>query len=141
MWRSAPREPPVTTEDDFHATLDARPDDWLTRLVLADFLQERDDPRVEGYRVPAVLRLRPHAATSHWWSNEADKDWSAHNGFNLLPADWFALTTPCTESKACHCDFDTRREAEDAAAFAFAELPAPRRSELLAARPAEQAAE
>ncbi len=123
----------MTTEDDFHAALDESPEDWQTRLVLADWLQECGDPREDGYRALAAMRLRPHRATSHWWSNDADRHWSAHNEFNLLPQDWFALTTPSMSSKGCHCDFATRREAEDAAAVAFARLPAPRRAALLAA--------
>ena len=40
----------VTTEDDFQRALDKNPDDWQTRLVFADWLEERDDPRAEGYR-------------------------------------------------------------------------------------------
>ncbi|MBN9120212.1 MAG: TIGR02996 domain-containing protein [Planctomycetes bacterium] len=34
----------MTSEDDFQAALDPDPDDHNTRLVLADRLQERDDP-------------------------------------------------------------------------------------------------
>jgi uncharacterized protein (TIGR02996 family) len=35
----------VTTEDDFQLVLDKNLDDWQTRLVFADWLQEREDPR------------------------------------------------------------------------------------------------
>ena len=37
----------MTTEDDFQQALDANPDDHHTRLVFADWLQERGDPRAE----------------------------------------------------------------------------------------------
>jgi uncharacterized protein (TIGR02996 family) len=124
----------VTTEDDFHAALDADPHDWQTRLVFADWLQERGDPRAEGYHALGVMKLRPYSST-YSWSNERDKSWSYHGGFNLLPEDWFALTTPDMITKGVHCDFDTRRAAEDAAALAFAQLPAERRAELLAHLP------
>src|SRR4051812_46727360 len=43
----------VTTEEDFHALLEAHPDDHSTRLILADFLDDRGDPRGPGYRALA----------------------------------------------------------------------------------------
>ena len=49
----------MTTEDDFQAALDTNPGDWQTRLVFADWLQERDDPRAEGYRALGLLRRAP----------------------------------------------------------------------------------
>jgi uncharacterized protein (TIGR02996 family) len=122
----------MTTEDDFQTVLDANPEDWQTRLVFADWLEERGDPRAAGYRALATLRVRPHSVAAHWWSNDAEKDWTAHSGYNLLPKDWYALTTPSMESQSCHCDFETRSIAEDTAARAFARLPAERRAELLA---------
>src|SRR5262249_14717448 len=45
----------VTTEDEFQQLLDANPEDRQTRLVFADWLQERNDPRAEGGRAIAVL--------------------------------------------------------------------------------------
>jgi uncharacterized protein (TIGR02996 family) len=131
----------VTDERDFHAALDATPDDWQTRLVFADWLDEQGDPRAAGYRALATLRARPQSTGSHWWSNRADADWSSHAGFNLLPEDWFELTTPSMESQSCHCDFDTRRDAEDAAARAFARLSAQRQTELLASTEPNEARE
>jgi uncharacterized protein (TIGR02996 family) len=125
----------VTTEDDFQKALDRRPTDWQTRLVFADWLQERDDPRADGYRALAAQRLRPQRQSRYWWSNEAEKDWSAHGGYNLLPKDWFTRTTPSMDEEGVHCGFDTRREAEDAAALAFQKLPAKRRAELLGTKP------
>ena len=59
----------MTTEDDFHRALDANPDDWQTRLVFADWLDDRGDPRAEGYRALGHLRLCPFVdATFYWWT-------------------------------------------------------------------------
>jgi uncharacterized protein (TIGR02996 family) len=49
----------MTTEEDFQRALDADPSDWQTRLVFADWLQERNDPRAEGYRALGALRKWP----------------------------------------------------------------------------------
>ncbi len=62
----------MTTEDDFQAALDANPDDWQTRLVFADWLDERGDARAEGYRALGANRLRPlqdlrPRVTSNWY--------------------------------------------------------------------------
>jgi uncharacterized protein (TIGR02996 family) len=107
----------MTTEDDFQNWLDEHPDDHHTRLVFADWLQERGDPRAEGYRalgrlrrwphrwiyrsveVPrSVFRLSPSQAVVSWLFH----DGSGTHGFyqddnrpgtiddcHALPADWF----------------------------------------------------
>ena len=124
----------MTTEDDFQAALDANPYDWQTRLVFADWLEERGDPRAEGYRALGVLQLRPYSA-AYCWANARNRESTAHAGFNLLPQDWYAFTTPNLETAGIYCFFESRREAEDAAALAFARLPPERRAELLAALP------
>ena len=61
----------MTTEEDFQKALDANPDDWQTRLVFADWLQDRDDPRADGYRALAVLRVAPYA-------EESGKGWKGY---------------------------------------------------------------
>lgn len=121
--------------------LDAHPEDWGTRLILADWLEDRGDVRAEGYRALGVLRKRPEtgaglhklvAGGSHertmrslaWFPLQP---WSK-SIYYRLPKDWFGLVG------AASCNwhpFATRREAEDAAALAFAQLPAARRAELL----------
>jgi uncharacterized protein (TIGR02996 family) len=58
----------LTTEDDFQNALDANPEDHQTRLVFADWLQERVDPRAEGYRALGRLRVQPHAAYPPGWT-------------------------------------------------------------------------
>ena len=53
----------MTKEDDFQKALDAHPEDWQTRLVFADWLQERGDPRAEFLRLECeVTGLLPAAA-------------------------------------------------------------------------------
>lgn len=124
----------MTTEDDFQAMLDAHPDDHGTRAVFADWLQDRDDPRAEGYRALAMQERYPFGSKhggSRWW----------HRGTtyrNSLPLDWFACLPRLGEGREYvlwpHCEgqtADSRRDVEDAAALAFAQLPAARRAELL----------
>lgn len=129
----------MTTEDDFQAALDAHPEDWQTRLVFADWLEERDDPRAEGYRALGELRIHTLCNNLYptWWNR------SAEESSGSLPADWFAQIVEAGAYHELRCrmgttqyvwvDFEARRAAEDAAALAFARLPAARRVELLAA--------
>jgi uncharacterized protein (TIGR02996 family) len=154
----------MTTEEDFQAALDADPDDWQTRLVFADWLQDRGDERAEGYRALGVLRRVP---TSKFFQPHSSNPWylwySAAHVDNLdrnrtgpqrdliesllvaaLPADWCAkirALAPAEERRRWNHRGGwfgygvTRREAEDAAALAFARLPPERRAELLAGTP------
>jgi uncharacterized protein (TIGR02996 family) len=133
----------VTTEEDFVKTLDANPEDWQTRLVFADWLQERGDPRAEGYRALGVLQRVPRPYT------EGDKAgiWAGATEFTLwkflkteepqrLPPDWFEEIprddkNPDDASGHSYRSRPTRRAIEDAAALAFAKLPPERRAELL----------
>jgi uncharacterized protein (TIGR02996 family) len=131
----------VTDEDDFQAMLDAHPDDHVTRLVFADWLQERGDPRAEGYRALGVLgvsptayrdgRVAPHAGADYvaWWNGQ---NYTTYDP-DYLPGDWWHSTLHAALRPTGYmATFRSRREAEDAAALAFAELPAERRAELLA---------
>src|SRR5262245_22994715 len=100
----------MTTEDDFQNALDANPNEHHTRLVFADWLQERGDPRAEGYRALGRLRRVP---TSKFRQPHSRKPWflwysHAHVGdlernrkgprrdiidsmlIAALPADWCA---------------------------------------------------
>ena len=125
----------MTTEDDFQAALDAHPDDWQTRLVFADWLQERGDPRAEGYRALARLRRIPESISneSFWWFSS--RNYCADRR-QTLPQDWF----DCLPKKNRTYLFPVAREkvrsprrwVEDTAARAFAKLPLERRAELLA---------
>jgi uncharacterized protein (TIGR02996 family) len=126
----------MTTEDDFQRALDASPDDWQTRLVFADFLEERGDPRAEGYRALGVNRRRPWPEfltrftfnSGHPYAGACDA-----GSPGTLPNDWYRTADPdWTRSGVGPFHKVERREAEDAAALAFAKLPAERRAELLA---------
>jgi uncharacterized protein (TIGR02996 family) len=150
----------MTREDDFQAALDANPTDWQTRLVFADWLEERGDPRAEGYRAlglwrrePVPTDVTPGERQRRWGfpgfvspgyaasDNEPDNEHALQRA--TLPDDWHSaiahwkgegipdggllLHWRCRKS---------RREVEDAAARAFTQLSAPRRTELLTAHPA-----
>ena len=133
----------MTTEYDFQSALDARPTDWQTRLVFADWLEERGDPRAEGYRVLGRLRRYPYRAAT-----DASQPCWALGDFTVaepstgpdeseLPKDWFdRIFDPKNKDHeegdvGRYCLFFTRREAEDVAARAFTKLPPARRTELL----------
>jgi len=96
--------------------------------------------RAAGYRALAALNHRPSQTAVFgrpewtWWSAES---YQSH-GPEYLPDDWMKLVWAAVRETnrrdAYHeawAEFDTRREAEDAAARAFAALPADRRRELL----------
>jgi uncharacterized protein (TIGR02996 family) len=121
----------VTTEDDFQSALDKDPEDWQTRLVFADWLQDRDDLRAEGYRALGELRRWPHGAHGRDGSL-----WSYHGGRgrykggvapadNALPLLWISALAQYSVSPASwgvpHAD--SRREAEDRAALALLSIP------------------
>jgi uncharacterized protein (TIGR02996 family) len=142
------RSDAVTTEDDFNAALDAHPDDHHTRMVFADWLQERGDERAEGYRAlgvgrryPVSVRMAvpPWHGKRAWVFGGADNDPPEHQRHCLLSVDWLKFIE---RGKGCDEHWQwrrrlKRREAEDAAALAFAKLPAERRTELLAASPSD----
>jgi uncharacterized protein (TIGR02996 family) len=138
----------VTTEDDFRGALDANPEDWQTRLVFADWLQERGDQRADGYRALGVLRLKAwyYETVEGWgwfhpdWIDIPEPEIMRRVRSSILPPDWAALHVPPRGAGApgamlYHATHPTARQAEDAAALAFAYLPAERRAELLAAPP------
>ncbi len=138
----------MSDEDAFQAALDANPDDHVTRLVFADWLQDRGDERAEGYRAMGVMRRVPvldlRDGQVLWFrkSTTMTKEWSRSWWFTkssiategvwpescTLVDDWLDLM-----SREFHhwINSDFRREAEDAAARAFTLLPASRRTELL----------
>jgi uncharacterized protein (TIGR02996 family) len=130
----------LTTEDDFQRALDKRPGDWQTRLVFADWLQERGDPRAEGYRALGLLRLVPHRVkyrNAPWrdqmvWvlGNDNNADTNRQVGA-MLPTDWFTRVRQGPGSDSWWVRNPKRSELEDAVAAAFSQLPAERRAELL----------
>jgi uncharacterized protein (TIGR02996 family) len=123
----------VTTEDDLQALLDADPADHLTRLVLADFLQDRDDARAEGYRALGMLKRNPAVEGDDWrWSHSpAGPTWDFYRPImaTSLTSDWWHK---CYDmSGKLHSYFPTRRAAEDCAALAFAALSADQKADIL----------
>jgi uncharacterized protein (TIGR02996 family) len=114
------------------------------------------DTRAEGYRALGVLVLYPWfdataypwdyrgygdnlscpGCWSFWYSPSPEPGPGDEADRSYLPMDWFAELPPTfryDDGAGVHSeDFWTRREAEDAAALAFAKLPAARRAELLA---------
>ena len=129
----------MTTEDDFQKQLDEHPDDFQTKLVFADWLQERDDPRADGYRALGVQRLYPLEVQMEAGPWENRTAWlfgtvSSHEcpKAQLLPPDWFKKVRKTTGSDDWWRRYLSRRACEDAVARSFAILPAERRTELLA---------
>lgn len=114
----------MTTEDDFQTALDAHPDDWQTRLVFADWLDERGDPRAEGYRALGRNEIHPMCMSGLWGYLRASLRLP---GAQWMPHDWYEFWRRPGQAEF----IKTRRGAEDAAATAFARLPAERRAELL----------
>jgi uncharacterized protein (TIGR02996 family) len=129
----------VTTEDDFQKALDANPDDFQTKLVFADWLQERGDERAEGYRALGVQRLYPFQVKMAVgpWKNQTAWMFGTPSSSECpkaqqLPPDWFKKVARSEASDNWWCRFPSRRACEDAVAWAFSQLPAERRTELLA---------
>jgi uncharacterized protein (TIGR02996 family) len=127
----------VTTEDDFQAALDANPADWQTRLVFADWLAERGDPRAVGYRVLGQLRVAPKRSQLEGpdgkplgpcqfvFANGANKNEQAqkNSGGCMLPSGWYKKLDRRDRINSRWWRFySSRREAEDIAANAFARL-------------------
>lgn len=67
----------MTTEDDFQNHLDLNPLDFHTRLVFADWLEERDDPRGPAYREPAVPLAEWSAVSPEDRTYHCTKAWTA----------------------------------------------------------------
>ena len=151
-WKlPAPRAPDA--EDAIQAGLDAEPGDWQARLVLADLLDERGDPRGPGYRALGRHRVWPH----HCRDVLNLDTWAYHNGrgptgasarpmadAHRLPSQrWLDLTQDeeyrtlgrkmdgykTRNTVLSSCVAPSRRWLEDCAARAFAGLePAERRA-------------
>ena len=113
------------TEDDFQAALDANCDDRHTRLVLADWLQDREDPRADGYRALGRNEMHPMCLSGLWGYLRGSLRLP---GAQWMPYDWYEF---CRRPGQIDEFVKTRREAEDAAAIAFFQLPVERRAELL----------
>lgn len=121
----------MTDEDCFQAALDANPDDHVTRLAFADWLEERGDQRAEGYR--ALGLLRKHAAvpgSQALGANGGCWFWvTSVDPATALPIDWQRAWRPLVPKSFVATN--TRRRIEDAAALGFAKLSVERRAVIL----------
>jgi len=139
----------VTTEEDFRRAINKNRNDWQSRLVFADWLEEQGDPRAMGYRALAALRrvpVRPNTPSSFihpgYCTRAAAKDVYGEAALEeaahaVLPWDWFRAlkkelgdTDPLGDRR--WAVGRTVRGIEDAAARAFLRLGPKRRAELLA---------
>ena len=146
----------MTTEKDFQDMLDADPFDHNTRLVLAEWLMEYNDPRAEGYAALAFNRIVPYRGRpregyidnkipgwSLWggggayWELNRNEEGKSGN----IPNEWRDLLEPTGHYLN---DIDgnanveslgfwkpTRKECEDCAALAFNKLNAEYKRKLL----------
>ena len=62
----------MTTEDDFQTAIDAHPEDWQTRLVFADWLDEHNDPRGGVIRLAERVRHLGPEATAREYAAHRD---------------------------------------------------------------------
>jgi uncharacterized protein (TIGR02996 family) len=120
----------MSEEDAFQTKLDMAWDDHTTRLVFADWLEEREDPRAEGYRALGLFRSCPcnYGPQCEWWAWD-----TAYKHLECdLPCDWWDMID--CKPDLYHCSmrsFPSRRDAEDAAALAWLKLSPERREEIL----------
>jgi uncharacterized protein (TIGR02996 family) len=141
----------MTTEDDFQHALDATIDDWQTRLVFADWLQDRNDPRSVGYYVLGLCQIYPRRAFNtkpggnqscysgsastcyEWWIRTFADD--SGGPANILP--WFDHLTggyqypENDDERVRSMDYESRRAADEAAVAAFLGLPPGVRSDVI----------
>lgn len=138
----------MSDEEGFQAALDARPEDWGLRLIFADYLEERNDPRALGLRALGQLRMWPchlrpvpaDPACDHWMFQMLPAllragDPMLRYTFDSLDDDmktWFRMF--CSHLLGSH--HRSRRDAEDDAAHGFARLDARTQRAILTRRPA-----
>lgn len=136
----------MNTEADFHAMLDANPDDWQTRLVFADWLQDRGDVRAEGYRALGMLRRYPERVNTMGrglvWRISPYSRLAVVMGElavnHTLPMDWFHCVLQHGQDSVVvnlWVQRKGRAALENELAASFALLSDERRAELLAGGP------
>lgn len=127
----------MTTEGEFQSRLDAEPDNHTVRLVFADWLHERDDPRAEGGRALGRLQKFPVKMGDdepgnpvRWVIGNASRYKGGANKFPChFPRDWYETVAKPNTNFAQR---EGRREMEDALALGLATLPPERSAERLA---------
>lgn len=136
----------MTTEKEFQTRLNRVPHDHHTRLVFADWLDEHGDARGAGYRALGLHRVLTFGVGGQLAGEVRMWTWfctgrAVGEKRRELPHDWFALLIgwvclytngkPAGNGGEVWRDYRSRQLADDAAALAFAKLPAERRAELL----------
>lgn len=131
-----------TEEASFWSRLQQYPDDTLTKLVFADWLQDRGDVRSEAVRVLVANEYRPTQYEGWYWGTDSNNLYGKGtigypDGRNdLLPDDWFRLLPLGTfRFSPMWKHYPTRLEAVQVAVEAFTQLPEWRRTELLQVAP------
>lgn len=118
----------MTTEQEFQNILDKTPEDAHTRWVLADFLEERNDPRAPGYRELGRLQRYPN----HFIRTvvaEINNIYSFYQPGEFYPQANFQTSQPIPEQHVLpywwvkrigRPYFHSRKECEDQAAQTYA---------------------
>jgi len=110
---------PMTDRDRFESTLDVDPEDWVQRLVYADFLEEQGEyEAAEGQRWQATKRRHPErmSGSFFWWHPRFRPVGPGNISRTLMGALGFHAA-----SFAC---YPTRRDAEAALAQALGKVRA-----------------
>lgn len=143
----------MTEEDAMQAAIDAAPLDRLPRLVFCDWLDERNDPRAEGYRVLAEYDRWPHhigpedtsagydadgtfafwSATEEWPESVLhDHEWWCAWRARVRVAQGLPAEGMTYHSGTLPYRVGSRREAFDLAALAWSDLKPGHKADCLA---------
>lgn len=135
----------MSDEDAFQSALDKEFYDHTTRLVFADWLEDRGDPRAEGYRALGALKKYPFIPGKNLIDyRECPFFARSDNGYYpnwhhiALPEVWYNLIDmKSKEDDYCpnwsNSTEVTRRELENAVALAFGKLTPEQKAAILTA--------
>lgn len=107
------------TEAAFQRMLDDDPSNGFTRQLLADYLEDIDDPRAAGYRGMGELGVYPKDAGPDCWHKDRRWWWTVPHGRypgHYLPYSW---NDAIADLLIGAWKGPTRREVEDNAALVF----------------------
>jgi uncharacterized protein (TIGR02996 family) len=117
----------------FQTLIDTNLNDWQTRAILADWLQDRGDKRAEGYRELArTHRIADHmqlhlSGTVIFSASKGKKSWVwryetryTYGEQSILPRDMWNFLTGYIVKNHNKVYYNSRLEAENAFALAFA---------------------
>ena len=123
----------MTTEDDFQAALDADPGDHFTRLVFADWLDDRGDPRGSGYRAMGEMGRFPasHRFFKGQWDWFLLPEKATNSSPWQIPEVWLINADYSNHEGVMWC-YPTRWRAEDALARGWGQLEVFQQEEVIA---------